>query len=146
MKILALIISFIICFTELNAQSLDSVKHITIVTELQDSMALINNNDINIINKVFYERDLLDSLNSVDDSLIRKLDLVRINQDNIIRKQKAVIQNDSLIKIQYQLTIDDRNKIIQDNQKAIKNQKNQKIVWQSTTGALAVALLVVLLI
>lgn len=146
MKILALIISFIICFTELNAQSLDSLKHITIVTELQDSMALINNNDINIINKVFYEKDLLDSLNSVNDSLIRKLDLVRINQDNIIRKQKAVIQNDSLIKIQYQLTIDDRNKIIQDNQKAIKNQKNQKIVWQSTTGALAVALLVVLLI
>lgn len=146
MKILALIISFIICFTELNAQSLDSLKHITIVTELQDSMALINNNDINIINKVFYERNLLDSLNSVNDSLIRKLDLVRINQDNIIRKQKAIIQNDSLIKIQYQLTIDDRNKIIQDNQKAIKNQKNQKIVWQSTTGALAVALLVVLLI
>lgn len=135
-----------ICFTGLNAQSLDSLKHVVIVTELQDSMALINNNDVNIINKVFYERDLLDSLNSVNDSLIRKLDLVRINQDNIIRKQKAVIQNDSLIKIQYQLAIDDRNKTIQDNQKAIKNQKNQKIVWQSTTGALAIALLVVLLI
>ena len=146
MKTLALIISFIICFTGLNAQSLDSLKHITIITELQDSMALINNDDVNIINKVFYERDVLDSLNSVNDSLIRKLDLVRINQDNIIKKQKAIIQNDSLIKIQYKLAIDDRNKIIQDNQKAIKNQKNQKIVWQSTTGALAIALLVVLLI
>ena len=135
-----------ICFTGLNAQSLNSLKHITIVTELQDSMALINNDDINIINKVFYERDLLDSLNSVNDSLIRKLDLVRINQDNIIRKQKAIIQNDSLIKIQYKLAIDDRDKIILDNQKAIKNQKIQKTIWQSTTGALAIALLVVLLI
>lgn len=143
---LALIISFMMCFTGLNAQSLDSLKHVVIVTELQDSMALINNNDINTINKVFYERDLLDSLNSVNDSLIRKLDLVRVNQDNIIRKQKVIIQNDSLIKIQYQLAIDDRNKIIQDNQKAIKNQKNQKRIWQSTTGALAIALLVVLLI
>lgn len=143
---LALIISFMICFTGLNAQSLDSLKHVVIVTELQDSMALINNDDINTINKTFYERDLLDSLNSVNDSLIRKLDLVRINQDNIIRKQKVIIQNDSLIKIQYQLAIDDRNKIIQDNQKAIKNQKNQKRIWQSTTGALAIALLVVLLI
>lgn len=114
------------CFTGLNAQSLDSLKHVVIVTELQDSMALINNDDINTINKAFYERDLLDSLNSVNDSLIRKLDLVRVNQDNIIRKQKVIIQNDSLIKIQYQLAIDDRNKIIQDNQKAIKNQKNQK--------------------
>lgn len=116
------------CFTGLNAQSLDSLKHVAIVTELQDSMALINNDDINTINKAFYERDVLDSLNLVNDSLIRKLDLVRINQDNIIRKQKAIIQNDSLIKIQYQLAIDDRNKIIQDNQKAIKNQKNQKII------------------
>ena len=146
MRILALIISFMMCFTELYAQSLDSLKHVVVVTELQDSMALINNNDINIINKVFHERNILDSLNSVNDSLIRKLDLVRINQDNIIQKQKAVIQNDSLIKIQYKLAIDDRNKIIQDNQKAIKNQKNQKVIWQSTTGALAIALLVVLLI
>ena len=143
---LALIISFMMCFTGLNAQSLDSLKHVVIVTELQDSMALINNDDINTINKTFYERDLLDSLNLVNDSLIRKLDLVRINQDNIINKQKAIIQNDSLIKIQYQLAIDDRNKIIQDNQKAIKNQKNQKVIWQSTTGALAIALLLVLLI
>lgn len=134
------------CFTGLYAQSLDSLKHITIVTELQDSMALINNDDINIINKVFYERNLLDSLNSVNDSLIRKLDLVRINQDNIILKQKAVIQNDSLIKIQYKLAIDSKDKIILDNQKAIKNQKIQKTIWQSTTGALAIALLVVLLI
>ena len=146
MKILALIISFMMCFTGLYAQSLDSLKHITIVTELQDSMALINNDDINIINKVFYERNLLDSLNSVNDSLIRKLDLVRINQDNIILKQKAVIQNDSLIKIQYKLAIDSKDKIILDNQKAIKNQKIQKTIWQSTTGALAIALLVVLLI
>ena len=134
------------CFTGLYAQSLDSLKHVVVVTELQDTMALINNDDINIINKVFYERNILDSLNSVNDSLIRKLDLVRINQDNIIQKQKAVIQNDSLIKIQYKLAIDDRNKIIQDNQKAIKNQKNQKIIWQSTTGALTLALLLVLLI
>ena len=116
------------CFTGLYAQSLDSLKHVVVVTELQDTMALINNDDINIINKVFYERNILDSLNSVNDSLIRKLNLVRINQDNIIQKQKAVIQNDSLIKIQYKLAIDDRNKIIQDNQKAIKNQKNQKVI------------------
>lgn len=143
---LALIISFMMCFTGLHAQSLDSLKHVVIVTELQDSMALINNDDINTINKVFYERDVLDSLNSVNDSLIRKLDLVRINQDNIIKKQKAVIQNDSLIKIQYKLAIENKDKIILDNQKAIKSQKTQKTIWQSTTGALAIALLVVLLI
>ena len=146
MKILALIISFIICFTKLNAQPLDSLKHIVVVTELQDSMALINNKDINLINKAFYERELLDSINSVNDTLIKKLDLIRISQHNIINKQKIIIQNDSLIKIKYRSIIDDKNKTIRNNQEAIKNQKNQKRTWQSATGALAIALLVVLLI
>ena len=146
MKILALIIGFIICFTKLNAQPFDSLKHVVVVTELQDTMALINNKDINLINKAFYERELLDSINSVNDTLIRKLDLVRISQHNIINKQKIIIQNDSLIKIKYRSIIDDKNKTIRNNQEAIKNQKNQKRTWQSTTGALAIALLVVLLI
>lgn len=146
MKIFALIIGFMLCFTGLNAQSIDSLKHVVIVTEMQDSMALINNNDINIINKVFHEREVLDSLHEVDDTLIRKLDLVRIEQDKIIKNQRAVIQNDSIIKRQYQLAIDQKNQIIKDNEKAVKIQKTQKTIWQSTTGALAIVLIVVLLI
>lgn len=128
MKLLALIIGFILCFTGLNAQSIDSLKHIVVVTEMQDSMALINNNDINIINKVFHEREVLDSLHKVDGTLIRKLDLVRIEQDKIIKNQRAVIQNDSIIKRQYQLAIDQKNQIIKDNEKAVKIQKTQKTI------------------
>lgn len=146
MKILALIVGLFMCFTGLNAQSLDSLKHVVIVTEMQDSMALINNNDINIINKVFHEREILDSLHEVDGTLIRKLDLVKIEQDKIIKNQRAVIQNDSIIKRQYQLAIDQKNQIIKDNEKAVKIQKTQKTIWQSTTGALAIVLIVVLLI
>ena len=134
------------CFTGLNAQSIDSLKHIVIVTEMQDSMALINNDDINIINKVFHEKEVLDSLHEVDGTLIRKLNLVRIEQDKIIKNQKVIIQNDSLIKRQYRLALDQKNQMIQDNKKAIKSQKTQKTIWQSTTGALAIALIVVLLI
>lgn len=134
------------CFTGLNAQSIDSLKHVVIVTEMQDSMALINNDDINIINKVFHERNILDSLHKVDGTLIRNLDLVRIEQDKIIKNQRAVIQNDSIIKKQYQLAIDQKNQIIKDNEKAVKIQKTQKTIWQSTTGALAIVLIVVLLI
>lgn len=146
MKVFALIIGFMLCFTGLNAQSIDSLKHVVIVTEMQDSMALINNNDINIINKVFHEREILDSLHEVDGTLIRKLDLVKIEQDKIIKNQRAVIQNDSIIKRQYQLAIDQKNQIIKDNEKAVKIQKTQKTIWQSTTGALAIVLIVVLLI
>ena len=146
MKLLALIVGFMMCFTGLNAQSIDSLKHVVVVTEIQDSMALINNNDINIINKMFYEKQILDSLHKVDGTLIRNLDLVRIEQDNIIKNHRAIIQNDSIIKQQYSLALDKKNQIIQDNKKALKSQKTQKTIWQSTTGALAIALIVVLLI
>ena len=128
MKLLALIIGFTMCFTGLNAQSLDSLKHIVVVTEMQDSMALINNDDINTINKMFYEKEVLDSLHEVDGTLIRKLNLVRIEQDKIIKNQKVIIQNDSLIKRQYRLALDQKNQMIQDNKKAIKSQKTQKTI------------------
>ena len=146
MKLLALILSFFLCFTGMNAQNIDSVKHMVVVTELQDSMALINNNDINIINKVFYERDILDSLNIVNDTIIRNLNLVKTKQDTIILNQQKIIQNDSLIKQEYQLSIDQQNKMIQDNKNAIKSQKTQKTIWKSTTGLLTILLIVVLLI
>lgn len=146
MKIFALIFSFLICFTTLNAQSLDSLKHIVVVTELQDSMALINNNDINTINKVFYERAIFDSLNTVNDSLINSLNLIKIEQSKIIMQQKVIIQNDSLIKLQYRTLIEDQKKIIQNTQKDIKNQKIQKTIWQSTSGVLAIVVIVLLCI
>ena len=128
MKRIALILSFLMCFIISNAQSIDSLKHIVIVTELQDSMALINNEDINIINKVFYERNLLDSLNTINDTLIQHLKLVQIEQSNIILNQKVIIQNDSLIKLNYKTLLDEREKILQKYQKDVKNQKTQKTI------------------
>ena len=146
MKWIALILSFLMCFTISNAQSIDSLKHIVVVTELQDSMALINNEDINIINKVFYERNILDSLNTINDTLIKKLEIQRLDLQKIILNQKVVIQNDSLIKLKYQSLLDDQNKILQKYQKDIKKQKTQKTIWMSTSGGLAIALFIVLLI
>lgn len=146
MKRIALILSFLMCFIISNAQSIDSLKHIVIVTELQDSMALINNEDINIINKVFYERNLLDSLNTINDTLIQHLKLVQIEQSNIILNQKVIIQNDSLIKLNYKTLLDEREKILQKYQKDVKNQKTQKTIWMSASGGLAIALLIILLI
>lgn len=146
MKWIALILSFLMCFTISNAQSIDSLKHIVVVTELQDSMALINNEDVNIINKVFYERNILDSLNTINDTLIKKLEIQRLDLQKIILNQKVVIQNDSLIKLKYQSLLENQNKILQKYQKDIKNQKTQKTIWMSTSGGLAIALLIVLLI
>lgn len=121
-------------------------QHIELISEPTDSMALISKEDIDVINNVFNERNILDSLNTINDSIINNLELVRLQHLNIIKDQKVIIQNDSLIINRQQLLLDERDKILQKYQKDIKNQKTQKTIWMSTSGGLAIALLIVLLI
>lgn len=121
-------------------------QHIELVSEPTDSMALISKEDIDIINSVFNERNILDSLNTINDSIISNLELVRLQYLNIIKDQKVIIQNDSLIIDKQKLLLNEREKILQKYQKDIKNQKTQKTIWMSTSGGLAIALLIVLLI
>lgn len=121
-------------------------QHIELISEPTDSMALISKEDIDIINNVFSERNILDSLNTINDLIICNLELVRLQHINIIKDQKIIIQNDSLIINKQQLLLNERDKILQKYQKDIKNQKTQKTIWMSTSGGLAIALLIVLLI
>lgn len=121
-------------------------QHVELVSEPTDSMALISKEDIDIINNVFNERNILDSLNTINDSIINNLELVRLQYLNIIKDQKVIIQNDSLIINRQELLLNEREKILQKYQKDIKNQKTQKTIWMSTSGGLAIALLIVLLI
>lgn len=121
-------------------------QHIELISEPTDSMALISKEDIDVINNVFNERNILDSLNTVNDSIINNLELVRLQHLNIIKDQKVIIQNDSLIINRQELLLKERDKILQKYQKDIKNQKTQKTIWMSTSGGLAIALLIILLI
>ena len=121
-------------------------QHIELISEPTDSMALISKEDIDIINNVFNERNILDSLNTINASIISNLELVRLQHLNIIKDQKVIIQNDSLIINRQELLLNEREKILQKYQKDIKNQKTQKTIWMSTSGGLAIALLIVLLI
>ena len=121
-------------------------QHLELVSEPTDSMALISKEDIDVINNVFNERNILDSLNTINDSIINNLELVRLQHLNIIKDQKVIIQNDSLIINRQELLLKERDKILQKYQKDIKNQKTQKTIWMSTSGGLAIALLIVLLI
>lgn len=121
-------------------------QHIELVSEPTDSMALISKEDIDIVNNVFNKRNILDSLNAINDSIISNLIIIRDYYLNIIQNQKVIIKNDSLIKLKYKSLIEERDAILQKYQKDIKNQKTQKTIWMSTSGGLAIALLIVLLI
>ena len=81
-------------------QSLDSIKHIEIISEIQDSMALINKNDIDSINETFYELKVANRVNEINDSIINVLTLQTQQLDSILGSQKIVIENEKLIRDQ----------------------------------------------
>ena len=140
-KILLIIFSFI-AFSGFS-QSLDSIKHIEIISEIQDSMALINKTDIDKINKTFFDLEISDSLNQVNDSIINTLTIINHNLDSIICAQEIIIENDSQIKSQI---IYETNVEINKYKSELKKSNNKKIVWQSTTGLSLLAIILIILL
>lgn len=127
--IIAIIILFmpIICFSQLP----DSVKHIEVVSEIKDTMLLINKNDADIINTVFYQYDILDSLNTVNEQIISDLNIKNFDLENIISEQNIILDNkDTQI-----YNIKQQNKeVISNLEKQVKRANIGKTVWESLTG------------
>lgn len=142
MKKILLIIFSLIAFSGFS-QSLDSIKHIEIISEIQDSMALINKTDIDKINKTFFDLEISDSLNQVNDSIINTLTIINHNLDSIICAQEIIIENDSQIKSQI---IYETNVEINKYKSELKKSNNKKIVWQSTTGLSLLAIILIILL
>ena len=122
------------------------VKHVEIISEIQDTMALINKDDINKINKVFYERNVLDSLRVVDSCIIENQNKLKQLTDSIVVTQINTIENQSSIIEQYETVISESNSEIVELEKKQKKDKNSKIAWQSISGTLAAVVLVLLLL
>lgn len=137
-------------FTSINSFSQNilpsDVKHIEVVSEVQDTMALLNKEDVNKINKVFHERNYLDSLRVADSCLIVTHNEIKERMDSIVSTQTQTISNQGLIIGEYEDVILDNNKEIDSLKKKQKRDKGSKIAWQSISGTLAVVLLVILLI
>lgn len=127
MKYIVLIICLLFSFNTF-AQDLDSVKHIIVVTELQDTMALINKDDINKINKTFYEKNILDSLNKLNDSIIYNLHQNIFQRDTLLINYRAIQKADSIIKAKYQQEIKQQMSLVKTSQREIANQKTQKYI------------------
>lgn len=124
-------------------QSLDSIKHIEIISEIQDSMALINKNDIDSINETFYELKVANRVNEINDSIINVLALQTQQLDSILRSQKVVIENEKLIRDQL---VSQHSYEVDFYKKELKKSNNKRVVWQTTTGLglLSIILLILL--
>ena len=140
---------FLLSFSQImwgQVDSFNKIKHIEIISEIQDTMALINKDDINKINKVFYERNTLDSLRVVDSCIIESQNKLKQLTDSIVITQINTIENQSSIIEQYETVISESNSEIIELEKKQKKDKNSKIVWQSISGTLAAVVLVLLLL
>lgn len=149
-KIRIVLIFFLLLFSQViwgqNNSLQQRIKHVEVISEIQDTMALINKNDINTINKVFYERNYLDSLRVVDSCIIETQNKLKEFTDSIVVTQLNTIENQELIIKQYESVISESNNEIVELEKKQKKDKNSKIAWQSISGTLAAVVLVLLLL
>ena len=138
-----LIILFSLITFNMFGQSLDSIKHIEIISEVQDSMALINKEDIDKINQTFHELRVSNRVNEINDSIINVLSIQTQQLDSILRSQKIVIENEKLIRDQL---VTQHSYEVDFYKKELKKSNNKRIVWQTTTGLslLSVILLILL--
>lgn len=125
------------------SQPLDSIKCIHILSEIQDTMVLLNKPDVDKINKTFHDRDQLDSLNKINEQAIELLLIENVLLDSIIANQKIIIQNNQSIEVNLQNEISKTEDSYKD---LLKSERRKKIGWQSCTGISLIAIILILLL
>lgn len=142
MKQLILFLLLFLLVVPMYGQVIERVKHIEIVSEIQDTMALLNKKDIDKINQVFFEREKLDSLNRVNEELIslyqaKCLSLLNINslKDDIIKDKDLLIdETKTSLEAKYE-----------DQKLETKKMRNKKLIWQGISIAeIAIFLIIIL--
>lgn len=117
--------------------------HVEYISEPTDSMALISKQDIDIINNVFEERNVLDSLHNINEQIISNLEINNGVQNTVLESQAVMIKNkDEIIK---ELEMRNKNSV-QYYSKELKKEKNKKISFQTLTGASIIAIILLILL
>lgn len=117
--------------------------HIEYISEPTDSMALVSKKDVDIINRVFYDREVLDSLLSISEQTIRVLEKQNKVQSNIISNQKLIIENKDVVIKELEAKIESN---VQYYSKELKEEKIKKISFQTTTGIGIIAIILLILL
>ena len=97
------------CTTMVYAQFLPGVKHIEIISEIEDSMVLLNKPDVDKINKTYFEKEKLDSLNVYKDQIINILEYKISVQDSIIVSKNSLLENEIAINTHLKKNIEDKS-------------------------------------
>lgn len=117
--------------------------HIVYISEKTDSMALISKHDIDIINRVFNEKYVLDSLHNLNEQIISYLESEIKIQDSVILNQRNIIENKTLMINELE---DINTQTIETYSKELKKERNKKISFQTMTGAGLIIIILLILV
>ena len=106
-------------------QVIKGVKHIEIVSEIQDTMALLNKKDIDKINQVFFEREKLDSLNRANEELISLYQAKCLSLLNISSLKDDIIKDKNLLIDETKTSLEAK---YEDQKLETKKMKNKKLI------------------
>jgi hypothetical protein len=131
------------CSVSAHCQFISGVKHIEIVSKIQDSMVLLNKPDVDKINKTYFEKSKLDSLNVYKDQTINLLENKISVQDSIINNQKLLLDNEIAINTHLRKNLEDNTT---QYEKQLKRERSGKIAWQVGVGVTAVGVILALVL
>jgi len=113
------------------------------ISEPTDSMALINKEDIDIINNVFNERNVLDSLHNINEQIISVLEQEITAKDSIIVDQNSIIENKELVINELE---DKTGQMTETYNKKLKREKNKTLSFQALSGVGMIAIILLILL
>lgn len=107
------------------AQLPPEVKYVEIVSEISDTMALLNKLDLDKINTAFYRLDCADSLNVINEQIINTLNKENSKLDSIANSYKTIIINKDT---QIENIKTENKEVISDFEKQIKRANTGKLI------------------
>lgn len=122
-------ITIILIFISLNcfSQNISQIKHLETISEITDTMALINKQDIDKINRTYFIKNKLDSLNCLNEAIIKELNVKVAVQDSIIFNQLEIISNKDYIILEYKNKHDE---LIANNLKQLKKGQRKSRIFK----------------
>ena len=125
MKQLILFLLLFLLVVPMYGQVIERVKHIEIVSEIQDTMALLNKKDIDKINQVFFEREKLDSLNRANEELISLYQAKCLSLLNISSLKDDIIKDKDLLIDETKTSLEAK---YEDQKLETKKMRNKKLI------------------
>lgn len=125
MKQLILFLLLFLLVVPMYGQVIEGVKHIEIVSEIQDTMALLNKKDIDKINQIFFEREKLDSLNRANEELISLYQTKCLSLLNISSLKDDIIKDKDLLIDETKTSLEAK---YEDQKLETKKMRNKKLI------------------